>query len=98
MACLLICELLLCPLLPELFFVSFVFADVKVRAAVEHAIDKEQMARTLGYGFWKAVTGRSVKKAENTASGENENTILERCCRETDHIMTGLRVEVLNAC
>ena len=28
------------------------FADLKVRQAVEYSLNKEQMAQTLGYGFW----------------------------------------------
>jgi peptide/nickel transport system substrate-binding protein len=32
-----------------------IFSNVKVRQALEYAIDKEQIARTLGYGFWKPV-------------------------------------------
>jgi len=30
------------------------WANVKVRQAVEYAVDKEAIARTFGYGFWKA--------------------------------------------
>jgi peptide/nickel transport system substrate-binding protein len=30
------------------------WANIKVRQAVEYAIDKEAIARTFGYGFWKA--------------------------------------------
>lgn len=30
------------------------WSNIKVRQAVEYAIDKEAIARTFGYGFWKA--------------------------------------------
>lgn len=41
-------------LLPDSMNADSPWSNVKVRQAAEYALDKEQIAKTFGYGYWKA--------------------------------------------
>ena len=43
-------------LLPDSANPDSPWSSLKVREAVEHAIDKESIAKTFGYGYWQAAT------------------------------------------
>lgn len=42
-------------LIPDSANRDSIFADKRVREAIEYAIDRESIAKTLGYGFWEPV-------------------------------------------